>query len=88
MKIHGDEAVSQFRTYVEEPGLICGHNDVLVGNRERVRHIILSSFGDTDEWITHQPKLYFHISNTFWSSFTGLLREYCCKCSPTSFVGR
>ncbi len=77
MKIYGDEASTRFKTYVQEPGTICGHNDVLVGDRRTVRYMTASSFGTTDENITTQPKLYLHIFNSFWSSLTGILREYC-----------
>lgn len=76
MKIYGDVASSKFKTHVREPGIICGHNDVLMGNRLTFRNITFSFFGNRDESITVQPKLYLHISNTGWSSFTGILREY------------
>lgn len=76
MKIYGDEASTQFRTYVQEPGIIYGHNDVLVGDRQTNRRITSSFLGATDEWVTTQSKLYLHIFNSFWSSFTGALREY------------
>lgn len=77
MKIYGDEAATQFRTHAQEPGVFCGYDDVLVGNRETSRRITFSFFGNSDELVTTQPKLYLHIFNTFWSSVTGLFREYC-----------
>lgn len=77
MKIYGDEASARFKTYVQESGTICGHNDVLVGDRQTIRRVTSSFFRTTYENITIQPRLYLHIFNTFWSSVTGILREYC-----------
>lgn len=77
MKIYGDETTTQFRTYAQEPGSVWGHDDVLMGNREEINRISISFFGYSNGMVTVQPKLYLHISNTFWSSLTGLFREYC-----------
>lgn len=78
MRILGDEASTQFRRYVREPGAICGHNDVLVGEEERFRRISGNGFfGITDEFVTRQPTLYLHISNSPWTTFVGYLKEHC-----------
>ncbi|NGX37707.1 MAG: hypothetical protein K1000chlam2_00869 [Chlamydiae bacterium] len=77
MKIYGDETSSQFKTHIRESGTICGYNDVLMGDKGTCRQITFSFFGNTDKSITVQPRLYFHISNTAWSLFTGMLRKNC-----------
>lgn len=76
MKIYGDEASSQFKTYAQETGRIYGHNDVLLGDKQTFRRVTYSFFGDANEYVTVQPKLYLHICRNAWSSFTGKLKEY------------
>ncbi len=77
MKIYGDEDSSLLRTYFQKFGMIYGHNDVLKGPQKTV-HSVSTGFlwGTTEKTKTFEPKLYLHISNTGWSSFTGILREY------------
>jgi len=77
MRIYGDEASTRFKTFTQESGVLLGKNDLIVGDKETCRHMTFSFFGNTDEMITTQPKLYLHVSGTLWSSFTGLMREYC-----------
>lgn len=77
MRIYGDEASTQFKTFKQEPGILWGKNDLIEGDKKTFRRMTFSFFGNTDESITTQPKLYVHISSTPWSTFTGLLRKYC-----------
>jgi hypothetical protein len=76
-KIYGDEASTQFKTFVQEPGWVWGHNDVLIGDRISGVLTKSSCFGTTKKGVSYLPKLYLHISNSFWSSFTGMLRKFC-----------
>jgi len=76
MKIYGDDVSTLFKTYTQEPNLIYGYNDVLVGDRNTIKKFTFSPFGNTSETLITQPKLFLHISNTIWSSFTGMLKEY------------
>lgn len=76
MKIYGDDVSTLFKTYTQEPDLIYGYNDVLVGDRSITRKFTFSSSGNISKTIVIQPKLFLHISNTVWSSFTGMLKEY------------
>lgn len=76
MKIYGDEPSSPFRNFIQKPGLIYGHDDVLAGEPIQIRRISYSFFsGQTDDTITVHPKLYLHLFNSTWSNFTGTLRQ-------------
>ncbi len=77
MKIYGDAPTTEFTKHLKEPGLLYGHNDVLAGKPERVYRIYHSLCESSEGWTTHQPKIYLHRFNNFWSRLTGLLREYC-----------
>lgn len=78
MRILGDEASTQFRTLAQEPGVVYGRHDVLVGREERIRTISISGlWGITDEMVTRRPTLYLHISNSPWTQFVAYLKEYC-----------
>lgn len=84
MKIYGDEIkpnTLHFRKHIQESGAIYGHNDVLLEGEGDIKHTVThttsSFFGVSTESYTYQPKLYFHISNSVWSSLTGIFREYC-----------
>lgn len=88
MKIYGD--TKDYPAVIQEPGIIFGHNDVLVenvqqSNVQQISHCKTTSFfgstheaiGSKHETITTQPKVYLHTFNSFWSSLTGTLRQYC-----------
>lgn len=78
MRILGDEASTQFRTLAQEPGVVCGCHDVLVGREERIRTISISGlWGITDEMVTRRPTLYLHITNSPWTTLVAYLKEYC-----------
>lgn len=76
MKIYGDIVSAQL---AKMPGVIYGHNDVLTRERESLRRATYDGLtgSTTDGMIFTPSKLYLHISNTPWSFFTGMLREYC-----------
>lgn len=72
MKIYGDNALV-FKTLNQEPGIIYGHDDVLMGDKQTTCRFTYFFFGNTRESMTTQPKLYLHIPKTVWSSFTGIM---------------
>lgn len=75
MKIFGDKNPSRL-TYVKEPGFFFGSNDVLKGFKRVVSYTINTSVFRGTYSKTIKPKLYLHISENAWTTFTGKLREY------------
>jgi hypothetical protein len=72
MNIIGDNNLD-FSSFVKKPGILWGHDHILEG-KQCIKKVFVH-FRDVEE--IYFPKLYLHIPDNKWSSFTGKLREYC-----------
>ena len=78
MRIIGDSTTSSLEKYEKEPGIVFGYNDVLKGQPETTHiHIISPIWGNSDKHVTTTAKIYLHIPQTPWSTFTAIFRKYC-----------
>ncbi|MBJ7449465.1 MAG: hypothetical protein JHC93_03790 [Parachlamydiales bacterium] len=74
MRIYGDNS-SSFTTYAQEPGLLFGKNDILLGQEQFHTITQKKVFSSKTKNEVIRPILYLHIKRSNFSKLTGALRN-------------